>query len=299
MSESGDLLMNFLRDNPPQDALELREMLDTFMIQMGNADLPGIGASHDDIVIDSGGGRELTVDVHVPNGTGPFPLLVYLHGGGWILGSPKTHRRLGFRFAEAGYLVFNVHYRLAPEHPFPAAFDDCVTAIRWAAAHAAEYGGDASRLAAGGDSAGGNLAAAAVAALRNEIDIGALLLIYAALDLGAMDAAVEIMPGGGDLMEMMVGSYLGTERAQLERDPRVSPIHAAEALPPTHILCGTMDPLLDDARALAAKLERAAIPHEFVVYEDMPHGFVQMEEVFDDARRAIDAMVTFLDVRFA
>jgi acetyl esterase len=239
------------------------------------------------------------VDVYVPKGDGPFPVLVYLHGGGWILGSPKTHRRLGFRFAEAGFLVFNVHYRLAPEHPFPAAFDDCVTAIRWAVAHAAEYRGDAARLAVGGDSAGGNLAAAAVAALRNEIDVGALLLIYAALDLGQMDAATAIVPGGADLMEMMVGSYLGRDRAALARDPRVSPIHAAAALPPTHVLCGTLDPLLADAETLVGKLAGADIPHEFVVYEDMPHGFVQMEEVFDDARRAIDAMVAFLNARLA
>jgi acetyl esterase len=295
MSDTADLLMNFLRDNSPQDARELREMLDGFMLQMGNADLPAIGASHDDVVIDAGTG--LSVDVHVPRGDGPFPVLVYLHGGGWILGSPKTHRRLGFRFAEAGFVVFNVHYRLAPEHPFPAAFDDCVTAIRWAVAHAAEYGGDASRLAVGGDSAGGNLAAAAVAALRNEIDVGALLLIYAALDLGQMDETAAIVPGGADLMEMMVGSYLGRDRAALARDPRVSPIHVATALPPTHVLCGTLDPLLADAETLVGKLARADIPHEFVVYEDMPHGFVQMEEVFDDARRAIDAMVAFLNAR--
>jgi acetyl esterase/lipase len=129
MSEAGDLLMNFLRDNPPQDALELRALLDGFMIQLGNADLPDIGASHDDIVIAQRGGRPLTVDVHVPKGVGPFPVLVYLHGGGWVFGSPKTHRRVGFRFAAAGFLVFNVHYALAPEQPFPAAFDDCVAAI--------------------------------------------------------------------------------------------------------------------------------------------------------------------------
>jgi acetyl esterase len=299
MRETDDVLMNFLRDNPPQDALELRALLDAFMIQLGNADLPAIGASHDDIVIERRGGRALTVDVHVPDGAGPFPVLVYLHGGGWILGSPKTHRRVGFRFAEAGYLVFNVHYALAPEHPFPAAFDDCVTAIRWAAAHAADYGGDASRLAVGGDSAGGNLAAAAVAALRSEIDIAALLLIYAALDLGEMDAAAAILPGGAELMDMMVGSYLGADRERLGRDPRVSPIHAAAALPPTHILCGTLDPLLDDARGLAERLAGAGIEHELVVYEDMPHGFVQMEEMFDDARRAIDAMAAFLNARLA
>jgi acetyl esterase len=301
VSEPTDLLTNYLRDHPPRDALELRAMLDGFMTHLGNADLPEIGASHDDVVIRTVGGHALTVDVHVPKGAGPFPVLVYLHGGGWILGSPKTHRRLGFRFAEAGYLVFNVHYRLAPEHPFPAAFDDCVAAIRWAAAHAADYGGDAARLAVGGDSAGGNLTAAAVAALADDpdVDIKAVLLIYAALDFDNMDDNVSMVPGADELMEMMVGSYIGHDRDNLIRDWRVSPIRAAEKLPPAHVLCGTMDPLIDDAHALAARLAAAAIDHEVAIYEDMPHGFVQMEEMFPEARVAIDRMVGFLNSRVA
>ncbi len=296
MTEATDLIADLFRDNPPRDALQMREVLDAFMLQLGNADLPEIGASHDDVVIGTFGGRQLTVDVHVPKGVGPFPVLVYLHGGGWIMGSPKTHRRVGFRFAQAGYLVFNVHYRLAPEHPFPGAFDDCVAAIRWAAAHARDYAGDASRLAVGGDSAGGNLTAAAAAALSeaDDVDIKAVLLIYAALDFANMAGET---PVGAEMVEMMVGPYIGHDRDALTRDWRVSPIHAAEKLPPAHVLCGTMDPLIEDARALVARLKAAGTDHEFCIYEDMPHGFVQMEEVFPDARRAIDRMVDFLRTR--
>ena len=299
MSEATDFLTNFLRDHPPHDALELRALLDGFIMQLGNADLPEIGASHDDVVIRTAAGHAVTVDVHVPKGAGPFPVLVYLHGGGWVLGSPKTHRRLGFRFAEAGYLVFNVHYRLAPEHPFPAPFDDCVAAIRWAAEHAADYGGDASRLAVGGDSAGGNLTAAAAVALANDadVDIKAVLLIYAALDFANMDAGVSVVPGADELMEMMVGSYIGHDRDNLTRDWRVSPILAAEKLPPALVLCGTMDPLIDDAHAVAARLAAAGIDHEVAIYDEMPHGFVQMEEMFPEARLAIDRMVNFLNTR--
>jgi acetyl esterase len=298
MSEATDFLTNYLRDHPPSDALEMRAMLDGLIMQIGNGVLPEIGAAHDDVVIRTMGGHALTVDIHVPKGAGPFPVLVYLHGGGWILGSPKTHRRLGFRFAEAGYLVFNVHYRLAPEHPFPAPFDDCVAAIRWAAAHAADYGGDASRLAVGGDSAGGNLAAAAASALADDadVDIKAVLLIYAALDFAGMDD-VSMVPGAAELMEMMVGSYIGHDRDRLIKDWRVSPIHAAAKLPPAHVLCGTMDPLVDDAHAVAKRLAAAGIDHEVAIYDDMPHGFVQMEEMFPDARLAIDRMVNFLNTR--
>src|SRR4030095_10162996 len=149
-----DPLMEMLKDNPPKNALEFRATLDAFALA-GNGVLPEIGSSEDDVTLFSVDGANVTADIHLPKGDGPFPVLVYLHGGGWIMGSPKTHRRLAFRFAEAGYLVVNLHYRLAPEFPFPAAFDDCVQAIRWVNDNIASYGGDPSRLAVGGESGGG------------------------------------------------------------------------------------------------------------------------------------------------
>jgi acetyl esterase/lipase len=96
---------------------------------------------------------------------------------------------------------------------------------------------------------------------------------------------------------MMVGSYLPKNRAELIRDWRVSPIHAAERLPPCHVLCGTADGLIADAKALDARLTRAGIEHELAIYPDMPHGFVQMEEMFPQARESIRRMIAFLDAR--
>jgi acetyl esterase len=263
-----DLLSQLFTMKPPETVQEMRDLLDGFAGMLNTA-LPEVGAFHP--AVDAG---DFTADVIVPRGDGPFPVLVYLHGGGWICGSPASHKKLAHRFAEAGHLVFNVDYRMAPEHPFPTPFEDCVAAVRWAAREAGTYGGDATRLAVGGDSAGGNLTAAVTAALADDPagpDVGAALLIYGVFDFAKMDAIPTGMEAGGPLaeageklVELMVGSYLGRDgRDAKMADPRVSPLHAAAKLPPSHIVCGTADPLVEQARALRAALEEADVAHEY------------------------------------
>lgn len=298
-----DALAQFLAANPPQSAQDMRRMIDGFAFLM-NADLPEIGALHENVRIADG----VSADVAVPKGAGPHPVLVYLHGGGWICGSPRTHRKLGMRFAEAGYLVVNVDYRLAPEHPFPTPFEDCLTALKWAAREAARFGGDGARLAIGGDSAGGNLSASVAAALASDASapkLRAALLIYGVFDFAALGAPAPSVPQtqgvpaalGADMMELMVGAYAGAaERASWARDPRVSPLHAAAKLPPSHIVCGTADPLIAQARALRDALARVGVAHEYIEDAGMPHGYVQME-MLPPARPAIERMVKFLDAR--
>jgi acetyl esterase len=297
--------MKLLAANPPRTAADMRRMLDGFAGFM-NVDLPAVGALHEAVPVAPG----VTADVIVPSGAGPHPVLVYLHGGGWICGSPRSHRKLTHRFAEAGYLVVSVDYRLAPEHPFPTPFDDCVAAVKWAAREAARFGGDPARLAIGGDSAGGNLSAAVAAALADDPGaprLRAALLIYgvfdfASLENGAASAPAAALPGfesfAGDMLELMVGSYLGSKpgRERVLRDPRVSPLHAAAKLPPCHVMCGTADPLIAQARALRDALALAGVAHEYVEEPGMPHGFVQIE-MLPPARPAIERMRKFLDAR--
>ena len=289
----------------PKSAQEMRALLDGFA-PMLNAGAPEIGAVHDAVPVE-GAGHGVTADVLVPNGDGPFPVLVYLHGGGWVCGSPATHAKLGRRFADSGYLVFNVDYRLAPEHPFPTPLEDCLHAIRWAARVAGEYGGDAEKLAVGGDSAGGNLSAAAAALLADdpEVSIRAALLIYGVFDFAMMGGeATTTLPGnapsaelaeaGADLVELMVGAYLGSDRSDaLLADPRVSPLHAADRLPPSHVVCGTQDPLITHTRELVERLQKAGIEHEHHEIDGMPHGFVQME-FLPQALESIERMTAFL-----
>ncbi|HVN41128.1 MAG TPA: alpha/beta hydrolase [Myxococcota bacterium] len=298
-----DLLTQAMLQNAPKTPQDMRRLLDGFAPFM-NGDLPEVGALHESVTVGDG----MTADVIVPPGAGPHPVLVYLHGGGWVCGSPRTHRKLAHRFAEAGYLVFNVDYRLAPEHPFPTPFEDCLAAVRFAHREAARFGGDPRRLAIGGDSAGGNLSAAVAAELAADpARPKAALLIYGVFDFamfGGASMAAAVTGGAADprgvelgerMVEMMVGAYLGAggAREALVRDPRVSPLAVAAKLPPCHVVVGSADPLAAQSEALVKALSAAGVAHEHFVDEGMPHGYAQME-FLPAARPAIARMVEFL-----
>ena len=273
----------------PTDVMGLRAAMDMFAPMM-NSNLPEIGALHEAVEIRPG----LTADVAVPKGNGPHPVVVYLHGGGWIGGSSKTHRKLGMQFAEAGYLTINVDYRLAPEHPFPAGLEDCVHAVKWTGDNAKRWNGDASRLAVGGDSAGGNLTAATLTSLAAEKYAGAkpkaALLIY-----GVFDFPATLKRESNASFDGMVKAYAGTGYPAILEDPRVSPLRAVKpgAMPPSFIICGTADPLLPETHSMADALKRADIRHEVVALEDMPHGFLQMD-LLSGCRQGLDKMFDFL-----
>ena len=265
----------------------VRELLDAFAALL-NEDLPDVGGFHARVPYREIEGQELTLDVIQPKGAGPFPVLVYLHGGAWIWGSPASHRKLTFRLAEQGFLTLSVDYRLAPEHPFPAAFHDCVHALYFASRHAAQWGGDPDRIVLAGDSAGANLAAAAAIELAGSAGappIAAVGLLYGVFDLSGLEA--------NDLSRLLMDAYLGQDASRAIADPRVSPILKATSLPPTHIAVGTGDPLIEDAEALRSVLARAGKVHDYCLYEEMPHAFMQME-FLPDARRAIRRMTDFL-----
>ena len=292
-----DALTQLVLQHPPRSAADMRRMIDGFAAFM-NADLPQVGAFHEGVSI----GEGTSADVVVPKSAGPHPVVVYLHGGGWICGSARTHRKLAFRLAEAGYLVLNVDYRLAPEHPFPTPFEDCVAALRFARREVTRWGGDPERIAVAGDSAGGNLAAAASAALADDpARPKAAVLIYGVFDFATIGQGA--MPGvpadgpladlGRQMIELMVGSYLGEDPANRHVDPRVSPLHAAHRLPPSHVVVGSADPLAAQAESLVKALSAAGVRHEHFVDAGMPHGYFQME-FLGPARPALERAVTFL-----
>jgi len=285
-----EFLNSFAGATAPRDIAEVRQVMD-FVSTAMNKDAPEVGALHEDVELRQG----LRADIAVPKGAGPFPTVMYLHGGGFVAGSPKSHRKLGLKIADAGFLTVNVDYRLAPEHPFPAGLEDCVFAVKWAALHAAKYGGDASRLAVGGDSAGANLTAAAFVSLASEDDPGpkprAALLFYGVYDFPAM---IRCAPD--PLTEMFTKAYTGSgSYPAILEDPRLSPIRAVKpgAMPPSFIVCGSADALLPESRAFAEALERAGIEHELHVFDEMPHGFLQMGNL-SDCREAERRMFAFL-----
>ncbi len=236
---------------------------------------------------------EIPVKVFTPAGTGPFPLVVYFHGGGWVIGSPATHTRLCAELAEgAGAIVVSVHYRLAPEHTPPAQLDDCVAATRWAVEHAAELKADGSRFALAGDSAGGNLAACAALRLRDEGGPRARLqlLLYGALtgnnDLPSVHANAEGKILTRQTMDWFYKHYLSGGADP--NDPYIFPIHGdLRGLPPAHLIVGTLDPLPPDSRLYAEALEKAGVPVRLSIYQDQPHIFLQLTAMLDGAKKGM------------
>jgi acetyl esterase/lipase len=254
-----------------------------------NDDLPAIGALEHNVKLHPG----LGADVAVPKGSGPHPVVIYLHGGGWAFGSPASFRKLGMQFAEAGYLTILLDYRLAPEHPFPAALEDTIFAIRWARDNAHRWNGDGRRIAIGGDSAGANLALSALTSSADELRslVRAAVLFYGAYDLHATAQRTRSIPG----LQQQLSTYVSGAEGSLD-DPRVSPVKAVAPglLPPCFIIGAGEDTwCLPDSLALAERLSSAASPYELHVMEGLPHGFMQMSAL-DGCRAAMRLMWEFL-----
>ncbi len=223
---------------------------------------------------------------------GPLPVLVYYHGGGWIRGDLDTHDDVcRYLCHHAGCLVASVDYRLAPEHRFPAALDDCDAATRWVAENAASLGADPQRLAIGGDSAGGNMACGVTlrARARGGPQIAFQLLIYPATDLAGESESKRLYSSGYLLnsMPFYVASYLGPEGDAA--DPLASPLLAPDlaGLPPAFVLTAGFDPLRDEGQAYATRLEAAGVPTEYRCHEGMIHGFVSITGLIASAEAGL------------
>ena len=221
----------------------------------------------------------------------PLPVVVFFHGGGWVIGSIGSYDAMCRRLCnESGCIFISVEYRLAPEHRFPAAVDDCFNATLWAAEHSGELGGDQQRIGVAGDSAGGNLAAVVsmLARDRGGPPIAHQLLIYPITDY---------MPDLDSYSRLGTGHFL--TRATIawfwelylndvsEADcPEVSPLRADNHtdLPPATVFVAEYDPLIDEGLAYADKLESANVPVERIVCPGQIHGFLRRLDTFDQAR---------------
>jgi len=223
-----------------------------------------------------------------------LPVLVYFHGGGWVIGDLDTHDVLCRSLANgAGCAVASIDYRMGPEHRFPAAVDDVLAATRWVRREAASLGLDASRLAVGGDSAGGNLAAVAAIAARDagDLPIAFQLLIYPATDMRRGHPSHQANGQGylltRDTMAYFHDHYIDDARHDL--DWRASPLLHADlsGLPPALVLTAGYDPLRDEGMAYAEALTAAGNRAAYVCFERQIHGFITMGKVLDEADTAI------------
>lgn len=242
-----------------------------------------------------GPGGDIPVRIYTPAGPGPLPVLVYFHGGGWVMSDLDTHDGLCRALANrSGAVVVSVDYRLAPEARFPAALEDASAATLWVWRNSAYLGADPSRVAVGGDSAGGNLAAATClwARERGAPPIAFQLLIYPVVDRDFDTRSYHENAEGYHLSrESMIWfwrQYLAEEADG--RNPLASPLRADSlaGLPPALVLTAEYDPLRDEGEAYAARLREAGVPVTLTRYQGMIHGFVRMAGVLDQGKRAID-----------
>jgi acetyl esterase/lipase len=246
-----------------------------------------------------GGAGEIPVRLYRPSSR-TLPLLVYFHGGRFFSGDLETHDPVCRILANlSGWIVAAVDYRLAPEHLFPAALEDAQAATVWIGEHAGELGADPTMLGVGGDSAGGNLAAATALALRDSgPPLQCQMLIYPMLDATCGMATHQSVgsgygPGSED-MKRGYREYL-PDGVSL-RDPRVSPLWQTDlsGLPPAYVLTAEYDSLRDEGEAYARALEEADVPVTAARFEGMIHGFFQMGGVFSEGRRANAEAAGFL-----
>jgi acetyl esterase/lipase len=224
----------------------------------------------------------------------PRSLLVYYHGGGWVIGDLRTHDGLcRFLAATTGVLVLSVDYRLAPEHPFPAPLEDAHAAFRWAAQHAADLGADPARVAVGGDSAGGNMAAVVSRRARDEggAQPAMQLLIYPVTDdvetwRSRATFAEGFLLTKGD-MDYFRRCYLPDPSIVV--DPDVSPYQARDlsGLPPACVITAGFDPLRDEAEAYAQRMRAADVPVGLRRHPGLIHGFAALTDVSRTARAAM------------
>ena len=247
------------------------------------------------------------VRIYRPHGVAPTgaPVLVWIHGGGWMIGSIDTDDcRVRTMADKAGVVAISVGYRLAPEHPCPAAFDDCSAVVAAVAAKADELGVDATRLAVGGDSAGGNLSAAVAlwARDRGGPSIAFQLLIYPAVDGPDVEYPSRDENATGyfltkDSMRYFWANYVTeADRADSRSDVRAMPMTAASlaGLPPAYVLTAEFDPLRDEGAAYAERLAADGVPTTHTNHDGCIHGFFGMQALFPVARAAMEEVTSVL-----
>jgi acetyl esterase len=268
----------------------------------------GADAPEVDRVIDTsveGPAGSIPVRVYHPGEQRPLPALVYIHGGGWVVGSIDTHDKIMRLLAiRSGAAVIGVDYRLAPEHKFPTAVDECHAVIAHIGEHGDDWGVDPRRLAIGGDSAGANLSMAVALSLRDTQPsrLSLLLLIYGVF--GLRDSSSRRLFGEREAglscrdMEYYVDCY--TRGPEDFHDSRFNTLSAdLRGLPPAFIAAAALDPLLDDSVAMQTLLKEAGVASQLRIYAGVLHGFLHYTRTLDAANEAIDDAAEAIRTTFA
>ncbi|OLO37847.1 lipase [Alkalihalophilus pseudofirmus] len=251
-------------------------------------------------------GSEIGLRLYTPKGDGPFPVFVYYHGGGWVLGDLEVVDPLLRSLTNSTEcLVVSVDYRLAPENKYPIPAEDCYAATKWVAENIAKYNGDPSRIAVGGDSAGGNLAAVVplMAKDRGGPSIAYQVLLYPVTDF-SFNTQSYIDNGKGYYLEKPAMSWFAEQYLNNETeksDPYVSPLLAKDlsGLPPALVITAEYDVLRDEGEAYAQRLKAAGVPVETTRYNGQIHGFLWMPVIMDDAKRGVEQIGNAIKKQFS
>jgi acetyl esterase len=243
---------------------------------------------------------KISTRIYLPEGSGPFPVLLNAHGGGWVVGNLNTHDAFCRELcSQASMVVVSINYSLAPEHKFPIALEECVAVAKWLQSHAAEIGGDPEQIIITGDSAGGNLIAALSIKARDEgwNTFKAQVLVYPVTNPDFETASYTRFADGHmvkrDAMKWYWDQYL---RAPEDRkNPLAAPLLAnLSNLPPTLVVLAEFDPLHDDGKLFADKLKASGVPTTLLSYPSI-HGFAHMANKLSIGRQAIRDIAHFLN----
>jgi len=281
----------------PEDARKAFEMMAEFL----EMEPEPIAKSENRMI--PGPGGQIPVRIYTPEGSEPFPVLVFFHGGGFVIGSVELYDEFCRELANgAGCMVVSVDYRLAPEHKFPAAVEDCYAATEWVAENAKAIGGNPALIAVGGDSAGGNLSAVVAQMARDKgtPPLVFQLLIYPATDFVHETQSSKENTGYFLTKDDMV--WFGSLYLRSETDgssPQASPLLAEDlsGLPPALVITAEFDPLRDDGEAYADKLRKSGVAVVCTRYNGMIHGFLSLP--FDQGKKARQEVVKALRSAFA
>jgi acetyl esterase len=290
---------------PPLHELSVDDARQVIVELFGTKEnLEPIGKVEDRMI--PGADGEISVRVYTPEGTGPFPVLVYYHGGGWVIGNLDAYDPTCRALTNAARcVVVSIEYRLAPEHKFPAAPEDCYAALQWVGANADGINGDPMRIAIGGDSAGGNLTAVVAQMSRDRGGVSPVyqLLVYPVTDHGYDTPSYRENADDylltKDAMVWFWNHYLRSESDG--NSPLASPLRADNLrdLPPALVITAEFDPLRDEGEAYAAKLRDAGVPVMLTRYDGMIHGFFSLGAVLDQGKNAIAEAAAGLRAAFS
>ncbi|NMH69014.1 alpha/beta hydrolase [Bacillus sp. RO3] len=248
----------------------------------------------EDTFVPSEEGHTIPVRIYTPNGKGPYPVLIYSHGGGWVFGDLDSADNLCRYFSKhANMIVVSVGYRLAPEHKYPSAFKDVIEAIKWTFANGERLNGDIKRIAVGGESSGGNLAAAASIYFRDsdEYKLSLQVLITPVMDYNFDTLSYRenfTYNLTNEKMKWFWGHYLNDPSEGSEVYASPLKVDSMAGLPDTLLVTAELDPLREEGFTFGKRLEESSIHVEMLHYEDLVHSFINMTGTVDEAKHALD-----------